>query len=66
MSYESCTTMTVSPKSLPKGSKRKSIGSTRMTAEEEKAVARAFQDVKEGKTRTFKDVDEYVKYLDTV
>jgi hypothetical protein len=37
-----------------------------MTAEEEKAVARAFQDVKEGKTRTFKDVDEYVKYLDTV
>jgi hypothetical protein len=34
-------------------------------ADEEKAVAKAFQEVKEGKVRTFKNADEYLKYLDT-
>jgi hypothetical protein len=56
--------MTLNPKSLPKGSaKRKS---TRMTADEEKAVAKAHQEIKEGKVRTFKNADEYLRYLDTV
>lgn len=68
--YYHCTrTMTLNPKSLPKGStKRKSIvkGSSRMTAGEEKAVTKAYQEIKEGKVRTFKDADEYLKYLDTV
>jgi hypothetical protein len=63
--------MTLNPKSLPKGStaKRKSAsprGSDRMTADEEKSVARAYKEVKEGKFRTFKNADEYLKYLDTV
>ena len=62
--------MTLNHKSLPKGSiKRKStaVGSSnRMTADEEKAVAKASQEVKEGKVRTFKNADEYLKYLDTV
>lgn len=62
--------MTLNPKSLPKGSsaKRKSTakGSNKMTAAEEKAVAKAYQEIKEGKVRTFKNADEYLKYLDTV
>jgi hypothetical protein len=60
--------MTLNPKSLPKGSKHKSTakGSNRMTANEEKAVAKAYQEIKEGKVRTFKNADEYLKYLDTV
>jgi hypothetical protein len=60
--------MTLNPKSLPKGSKRKSTvkGRNRMTADEEKAVAKAYQETKEGKVRTFKNADEYLKYLDTV
>ena len=60
--------MTLNPKSLPKGSKRKSTakGRNRMTADEEKAVAKAYQEVKEGKVRTFKNADEYFKYLETV
>lgn len=59
--------MTLNPKSLPKGSKHKStLKSSRMTADEEKAVAKAYQEIKEGKVRTFKDADEYLKYLDTV
>lgn len=62
--------MTLNPKSLPKGSttKRKSTakGGNRMTADEEKAVAKAYQEIKEGKVRTFKNADEYLKYLDTV
>jgi hypothetical protein len=63
--------MTLNPKSLPKGSaKRKPStignGSNKMTAAEEKAVAKALQEVKEGKVRTFKNVDEYLRYLDTV
>lgn len=57
--------MTLNAKSLPK---RKSTAksSNRMTANEEKAVAKAYQDIKEGKVRTFKNADEYLKYLDTV
>ncbi len=63
--------MTLNPKSLPKGStKRKSttVGrrSNKMTADEEKAVSKAFQEIKEGKVRTFKNADEYLEYLDTV
>ena len=63
--------MTLNPKSLPKGStKRKSTavgsGSKTMTPGEEKAVARAHQEIKEGKVRTFKNADEYLKYLDTL
>lgn len=61
--------MTLNPKSLPKGSaKLKSAvnSGNRMTADEEKAVARAYQDIKEGKVRTFKDADEFLKYLDSV
>jgi hypothetical protein len=62
--------MTLNPKSLPKGSraKRKSTAKDRdrMTAEEEKTVARAYQEVEEGKVRTFKNADKYLKYLDTV
>jgi len=62
--------MTLNPKSLPKGSttKRKSTakGRDRMTANEEKAVAKAYQEIKEDKVRTFKNADEYLKYLDTV
>lgn len=62
--------MTLNPESLPKGSaKRKSTtsrGKDRMTTDEEKAVARAFQEIKEGKVRTFKNAEEYLKYLDTV
>ncbi len=61
--------MTLNPKSLPKGSKakRKSTakGRNRMTTDEEKAVAKAYQEIKEGKVRTFKNADEYLKYLDT-
>jgi len=34
-----------------------------MTPDEEKAVAKANQ---EGKVRTFKNAEEYLKYLDTV
>lgn len=57
--------MTLNPKSLPK---RKSTakGRNRMTTDEEKAVAKAYQEIKEGKVRTFKNADEYLKYLDTV
>jgi len=60
--------MTLNPKSVSKGSKRKSTakGKNRMTADEEKAVAKAYQEFKEGKVRTFKNADEYLKYLDTV
>lgn len=59
--------MTLNPKSLPKGSaKRKPTSQRRMTANEEKAVAKAYQEIKEGKIRTFKDADEYLKYLETV
>jgi hypothetical protein len=64
--------MTLNPKSLPKGSaKRKPAtaennSDNRMTAAEEKTVAKAFQELKEGKARTFKNADEYLKYLDTV
>lgn len=62
--------MTLNPKSLQKGSiaKRESTvkGSNRMTADEEKAVAKAYQEIKEGKVRTFKNTDKYLKYLDTV
>jgi hypothetical protein len=63
--------MTLNPKSLPKGStKRRSTtvgsGSKRMTAAEERAVAKAYQEIKEDKVRTFKNADEYLKYLDTV
>ena len=36
-----------------------------MTNDEEKAVTKAYQEVKEGKFRTFKNSDEYLKYLDT-
>jgi hypothetical protein len=60
--------MALNPKSLPKDSaKRKSAVNTsnRMTADE-KAVARAYQEIKEGKVRTFKDANEYRKYLDSV
>lgn len=59
--------MTLNPKSLSKGSaKRKSASkSGRMAADEEKAVVKAYQEIKEGKVRTFSDADEYVKYLDT-
>ncbi len=59
--------MTLNPKSLPKA-KRKSAakGGNRMAADEEKAVAKAYQEIKEGKARTFKNADEYLKYLDTV
>lgn len=61
--------MTLNPKSLPKGSaKRKPAaignGRNKMTAAEEKAVATALQEVKECKVRTFKNVDEYLEYLD--
>lgn len=62
--------MTLNHKSLQKGStaKRKSAakGRNRMTTDEEKAVAKAYQEIKEGKIRTFKNADEYLKYLDTV
>jgi len=61
--------MTLNPRSLPKGAtKRKSTakGSNRMTADEEKAVAKAYQEIKEGKIRTFKNAAEYLKYLATV
>lgn len=37
-----------------------------MTADEERAVAKAFQEIKEGKVRTFKNAGEYLKYLDGV
>jgi predicted nucleotide-binding protein (sugar kinase/HSP70/actin superfamily) len=40
-------------------------GRNRMTAEEEKAVAKAYREIKESKARTFKNADEYLKYLDT-
>ena len=53
----------------PKGStaKRKSAakGCNTMTADEEKTVAKAYQEIKEGKVRTFQNADEYLKYLDT-
>lgn len=60
--------MTVDPKSLPKGSaKRRSTSkSSGMTADEEEAVAKAYQEIKEGKIRAFKDADEYLRYLETV
>ena len=64
--------MTLNTKSLPKGStaRRKSTsdagGNDRMTADEEKVVAKAYREIKEGKVRTFKNADEYLKYLDTV
>jgi len=62
--------MTLNPKSLPKGSsaKHKSTakGRNRMTVDEEKAVAKAYQEIKEGKVGTFKNADEYLKYLDTL
>lgn len=59
--------MTLNPKSLPKGSaKRKTTSKSRMTADEEKVVAKAYQEIKEGKVRTFKDADEYLRYLETV
>jgi hypothetical protein len=49
-------------------SKRKSSakGGNRMTADEEKTVAKAYQEIKEGKVRTFKNAEDYLKYLDTV
>jgi hypothetical protein len=37
-----------------------------MTVDEEKKVAKAYQEIKEGKVRTFKNADEYFRYLDTV
>lgn len=37
-----------------------------MTADEEKAVAKAFQEIREGKVRRFRNAEEYLKYLDTV
>lgn len=63
--------MTLNPKSLPKGAKKRrstTVGSrsNRMTADEEKALAKAYQEIKEGKVRTFKNADEYLKYLETV
>jgi hypothetical protein len=62
--------MTLNPKSLPKSAtaKRKSTikDKNRMTTDEEKAVAKAYQEIKEGKVKTFKNSDEYLKYLDTV
>ena len=62
--------MTLNPKSLPRRpmkSKSGGIGSRkRMTSDEEKAVAKAYQEVKEGKVRTFKNAEEYLKYLDSV
>lgn len=59
--------MTLNPKSLPKAKRKSAVkGSNRMTADEEKAVAKAYQEIKEGKVRTFKNADEYLKYLDTV
>ena len=62
--------MTLNPKSLPKGSMRRreynAKDGNRMTVNEEKSVARAYQEIKEGKVRTFKDADEYLKYLETV
>ncbi|MGH9877384.1 MAG: hypothetical protein ACRD5H_07080 [Nitrososphaerales archaeon] len=61
--------MTLNPKSLRKSAtKHKSTpvgsGRNRMTADEEKAVAKAYQEIKEGKVKTFKSADEYLKYLD--
>jgi hypothetical protein len=61
--------MTVSPKSLPKGSSRRkpaARGRNKMTADEERAIAEAYKETKEGKVRTFRNADEYLKYLDTV
>jgi len=62
--------MTLNPKSLPRRPAKSKSGSTgsskRMTPDEEKAVAKANQEVKEGKVRTFKNAEEYLKYLDTV
>jgi|GEM_PF-2547640 len=60
--------MTLNPRSLPKRSaKRKSsTSSARMTTDEEKAVAKAYKEIKEGKVRTFRNADEYLKYLDTL
>jgi len=40
-------------------------GSNKMTADEEKTVAKAYQEIKEGKVRTFQNANEYLKYLDT-
>jgi hypothetical protein len=37
-----------------------------MTAEEESTVAKAYEEIKAGKVRAFKTVEEYLKYLDTV
>ena len=37
-----------------------------MTADEERAIAEAYKETKEGKVRTFRNADEYLKYLDTV
>jgi len=59
--------MTLNPRSLPKGSKakrRSSSASYRMIAKEEKAVTKAYHEVKAGKFRTFKNADEYLKHLD--
>lgn len=63
--------MTLNTKSLPKSSANRKPATARndrdrMTAIEEKALARVFQEVKEGKVRTFKNADEYLKYLYTV
>jgi predicted nucleotide-binding protein (sugar kinase/HSP70/actin superfamily) len=63
--------MTLNPKSLRKGPTKRKLktmgsGRNRMTAEEEKAVAKAYREIKESKARTFKNADEYLKYLDTV
>jgi hypothetical protein len=62
--------MTLNSKSLRKRAlKRKTAASRnkdRMTAEEEKAVAGAYHEIKEGKVRTFKNADEYLRYPDTV
>jgi hypothetical protein len=38
----------------------------KMTPTEERAVAQAYKDLKQGRYRTFKNAEEYLKYLDTV
>jgi hypothetical protein len=37
-----------------------------MTSEEAKGVAQACRDLEDGKFRTFRNADEYLRYLDTV
>lgn len=58
------------PDSLPKHSAKSkpSVGKNndRMTPDEEKAVAKSYREIKAGKAKTFKNADEYLKYLDTV